>query len=225
VAVTPGLQSFLNEKSKKLEETGFDNPESGMILLDEGPLMVSSQPILRSDDTGPSRGTLVFGRYLDAQKINQISELLGYPIDFILISEVSLNVDTQEAMLHLLKGESIFVRPENAQYTAGYALVKDIDGNPILLLRVDVPRDIFQAGQNSVFVLVLCIVAGTLFIGGLSIILLQKNVLSRLSRIMASINHIRETGDTTPIQVGGSDELSEVARTINNMLTSLLREY
>ncbi len=226
VEIAQDLRSFINQRSRTLSELGFENPASGFILLDEGPMLISSQPILRSDDTGPSRGALIFGRYLDARQVDRIANVLGHPIDIIPITEVQLHPDVQRAMVYLSKGESIFVHPMNYQYTSGYALIKDIYNRPVLVLKVNVPRNIFQAGQVSVATLVLCMLGISLLIGGACIFALHTGILSRLSRIVRGIDAIRETGDTsTRISVGGSDELSIVADTFNAMLVSLEYTY
>jgi sensor domain CHASE-containing protein len=38
---------------------------SGIIMLPDGPMLVSSRPILTSESEGPIRGSLVMGRFLD----------------------------------------------------------------------------------------------------------------------------------------------------------------
>src|SRR4051812_8202142 len=47
--------------------TGF----TGVIMMPEGPLLVAARPILTSDGNGPSRGTLIMGRYLDNAVVEQ----------------------------------------------------------------------------------------------------------------------------------------------------------
>jgi sensor domain CHASE-containing protein len=42
---------------------------TGLVLLPEGLMMVTARPILTSENKGPIRGTLVMGRYLDSEKI------------------------------------------------------------------------------------------------------------------------------------------------------------
>ena len=222
MTISDSLRIFLEERSRNLVE----KPTSGFLLFDEGPMLLSSQPILRSDDTGPSRGTLVFGRYFDARQISNISHWLGYPIDIIAVSDARMNIDTQSVLAHLSDGNSVFVQQISDQHVSGYSLIKDINNSPALVLRVNVTRDIFQSGQNSIFLLTLYILGSTLLIGGACVFLLQKRVLSRLSVITENVNRIRQTGDTaTPIPVEGSDELSIMADTINNMIASLRWSY
>ncbi len=226
VEIAQDLRSFINQRSRTLSELGFENPASGFILLHEGPMLISSQPILRSDGTGPSRGALIFSRYLDARQVDRLTNVLGYSIDIIPVTDVQLHPDVQRAMSYLLKDESTFTYPVNYQYASGYTLIKDLYNRPILVLKVNVPRNIFQAGQASVATLVLSMLGISLLIGGVCVLGLNTGILSRLSRIVRGIDAIRETGKTsTRISVGGSDELSIVADTFNAMLVSLEYTY
>ncbi len=227
IPITVDIQSFIDKRSRITKQSGYiSQPLSGFILLDKGPMLLSSKPILKSDNSGPVRGSLIFGRYLDANEIDRVSQLVGYPIDIFPVSGNNLPEDVQSAVNSLSGGAAIITQPLSYQYTAGYTTLKDIDGNPILLLRVNVPRNLFQAGQTSIFTLVLSILGIALLIGIAIFAFLQRGLLSRLSQIVRSINHIRETGDTaTPVSVGGADELTTVADTLNNMLASLRSSY
>jgi sensor domain CHASE-containing protein len=48
---------------------------SGLINLPGGPMMVDSRAILTSDGNGPSHGTMIVGRYLDADEVATLSGL------------------------------------------------------------------------------------------------------------------------------------------------------
>ena len=58
---------------------------SGVVLLDETPMLVSSIPILTSLGEGPIRGALVAGRYLDSEELESISEKHSYQFDYPLL--------------------------------------------------------------------------------------------------------------------------------------------
>ena len=46
----------------------------GLLQTAYGPMLISSQPILRSDKSGPIAGTLVMGRFLNAQMLVQLRQ-------------------------------------------------------------------------------------------------------------------------------------------------------
>src|SRR3990170_1386757 len=47
----------------------------GLLLLPEGPLLIASRPVLRTDRTGPLRGALLMGRYLDAREVARLAAI------------------------------------------------------------------------------------------------------------------------------------------------------
>ena len=58
-----------NEKSN-----GIPADITGIWITPAGPLLVSAAPILTSNGKGPSRGTLIMGRFLDAAAVAQIAD-------------------------------------------------------------------------------------------------------------------------------------------------------
>src|SRR5206468_5054238 len=60
--------------NRLLQHPDLKTGETGVILLPEGPLLVAARPILTSDGNGPSRGTLIMGRYLNSALIAQLGE-------------------------------------------------------------------------------------------------------------------------------------------------------
>ncbi len=70
--------------------------------------------------------------------------------------------------------------------------------------------------------LMLMIVGGGLLFGIVTILLLEKQVLSRLSRLSNSIQNIGTSGDITArVSMPGVDELSVLAGTINGLLAAM----
>ena len=105
---------------------------------------------------------------------------------------------------------------------AGYTLVNDIYGHPALLLRVTLPRPIYEQGQVSTRYQLISLLAVGLVFGIVTLILLEKLVLSRLARLSADVSRIGTSGDlSVRALVSGKDELSHLANEINGMLGAL----
>jgi signal transduction histidine kinase len=126
----------------------------------------------------------------------------------------------------LSESSSAVVKPLSADAVAGYTLLKDIFGNPILILRVDMPRDIYQQGQTTIsYFIIFLLIAGLIF-GGAMLLLLERIILSRLAALNAEVTSIRtSTNLSQRISVSGKDELSSLAQAINAMLESLAQAH
>jgi signal transduction histidine kinase len=84
------------------------------------------------------------------------------------------------------------------------------------------PADVYEQVQPVASYLIASIIGVGLIFGLTTIFLLEKQVISRLSRLSKSISHVGQSGDmSTRVSVKGTDELSNVASTINDMLSAL----
>ncbi len=221
IPVPQDLLAQLSDNSFLLSGAGTQNFISGIILLKENSILVASQPILTNEDEGPARGTLIFARYLDTVITNDLAQLALFPITICLVDDL-VHADCKDALLSLSPEAPIFVKPLNTQYTSGYTLLQDVYGKPAFVLRVNVPRDTYRLGQLATSYYILSILGLGALVGGIIMFMLQKQVFSRFTSLIRGINNIATSGDTsTRISIGGGDELSLVAGTINGMLATL----
>jgi len=216
------LLARLSPGNTLLHHSDLNSSVSGIILLPEAPLLVVSRPILTSNDEGPSRGTLILGRYLDNREIQHLAELVHLSLHLDRFDDPHLPTHTQSARTALAAGAPVFVQPLDSQTIAGYSVLTDIEGEPILVLQVEAPREIYQQGQGSVAYLMGSLLAVGLVFGTTTLLLLEKQVLSRLTGLSQRVKQIGVSGDlTVRIPVTEQDELSHLAQTINSMLSSL----
>jgi len=219
-ALPPSLHHHLASGSPLLNSDG-QAFASGIIVLEEGPLLVASQPILTSRGEGPAHGTVIFGRYLDAVTVGDLARVVGFPMMMHTIDGAP-HPKFAEALAALTAQEPLFVKQLDEQRIAGYSLLSDIYGEPAAVLMVDIPRDAFQLGQLAVIYYILSVLGAGVVVAGGAVLMLQKQVLARFGRLMRGISAITESGDTSQrVSVGGSDELTSIAGTINGMLAAL----
>ncbi len=216
------LKSRLSVNDRLLQHSGPESSLAGIMLLESGPVLIISRPIVTTRNTGPIRGTLVFGRNLDAAGIDRISQITRRPLMLRSVNEASLPADFQQAREKLSVKKPIFVRALSENSIAGYALLSDIYDRPALLLRVDIPRETYRQGQISwLYLLVYVMLAGLGSIG-CTLLLLERVVLSRLSDLAKGVNRVSASKDLSMrLPVVGADELSDLAHTINQMLGAL----
>jgi signal transduction histidine kinase len=222
IPVPPAMIQYLSDNRPLLGEPGTENSKSGIIILEEGPMLIVSEPILTSEFRGPARGTLIFGRRIDSLEIGRLSQLTLLPIHIYETKDWQSYPDIEKALIPLLGGTPILVQELNAQLVSGYTLIKDINGTPTLVLRVDTPRDIYLQGQTSVAYYILMLLGIGLLASGVVLLVAQKQVFSRFKTLTQGIESITQSGDlSTHIQVAGKDELAKIADTINGMIGAL----
>ncbi|MBM3173424.1 MAG: PAS domain S-box protein, partial [Chloroflexi bacterium] len=216
--VSQGLQEYLAENGALLRFPNEESGVSGIIMLPEGPMLVASRPILTSEGEGPMRGALLMGRYLDPQETRRIGDVTHLSLSLHQLTGSPLSPQLQAARSSLLKGETTFVQAVNKDIIAGYGLLRDISGNPALILKIEQPRDIYQEGVASAGYLILALTAVVLLSGVSVVLLVEKLVLSRLRQLNASVAGIGSSDTSTRVSVAGNDEISSLAESINDML-------
>lgn len=215
------LADHLSEDGPLIGRGGTYNFVSGIILLDEGPLLVASQPILTSRGEGPARGVVIFGRYLNTATVEDLSLVVGFPMMVRALDEAP-SPQFVDALASLSVSQPVFVQHLDSRQTRGYLLLEDVYAEPAVVLMVDIPRDAFQLGQIAVVYYILSVFGAGIIVAASAIFILQRQILSRFGRLLRGIDAIAESGDTSNrISVGGGDELTSIAATINGMLAAL----
>lgn len=216
-----GFSRYLKPGSALLEHKNTSSAVRGILLLPEGPLLVVSQPIITSEKEGPIRGTLVVGRYLDAVEIKRLADLTHLSLTLQVYGEHSSS-DFNTAYSLLSVDKPALVRPLNQESIAGYSLLRDIYGKPILILRVIMSRDIFAQGKLSQKYFVTTILITGLVLLFLCFLLSEKMILSRLTKLIQHVITIGQTKNfSSRVPITGGDELSTLAGEINIMLIGL----
>ncbi|MGB9847055.1 MAG: CHASE4 domain-containing protein, partial [Desulfotomaculales bacterium] len=201
--------------------------QAGIIMLPENPLLIAAHPILTSNRQGPQRGVLVLGRYLDAGVVRSLAAKTHLPLSVYRTGDANLPPGFGRALQNMSSGGTdALALPLDENTIAGYALLKDIYGSPALLIGAEMPREIYLLSRKSIFYFFLFFLGGGLFVFLGTTFFVEKNYLSRLKKMGASINGIRTSGNfSTRVPAEKGDELEKLASSINAMLSSLEKAY
>ncbi|HBA83961.1 MAG TPA: hypothetical protein DCZ95_07710 [Verrucomicrobia bacterium] len=222
--------SRLQNVGKLLDQTLDIHEVSGLLDIDGECLLISARSILTSVNQGPSHGCLIMGRLLDRQKIERFRKNTDLDLDFASPADPALEPDFREARTHILQFPKATTSQEPVQWLqilddhtiAGYALLTDLFGKPILLMRIAMPRAIYQSAQSALNYVLLSLLGIGLVFGLLILHLWQQHVLSRLRMLSEQVSRIGALGDlAAQVQVSGHDELSVLSENFNRMLRAL----
>ncbi len=224
IALPENFRAHLVPSDLLLQHPDPKTGVTGVILLPEGPLLVAARPILTSNGEGPSRGTLIMGHYLDTTLIQRLAERTHVDLAMQRLDTSQIPTDFAEVRSALLQGTQAVIQPLSHDMIAGYTLVRDIYGNPALMLRVALARPIYEQGQVSTQYQVASLLVVGLVFGVVTILLLEKLILSRLAQLSADVSHIGTSSDlSVRVSMRGKDELSHLAGEMNMMLDALER--
>ena len=211
---------ILSKYSTLLQPEAENKPAQGFIQLQEGPMLVTSAPILTSDYQGPARGKVIFGRFLDDEEIAFLSNIVGLPIVLHDIDDPNMSPDVLEGNNSQSRGSTPVVKPVNETFTAGYSFIKDFNEKPIALMQVLVSRIEYAQAQISIFYLGISIGLIGLILIVLILLLLDRFVLSRLAKLSDNVKRLSlNGGQLVQFEFQGTDEISDLAGKINEMVS------
>ncbi|HMA04583.1 MAG TPA: CHASE4 domain-containing protein [Methanomicrobiales archaeon] len=196
---------------------------SGFLMLAEGPVMVASAPITTKNYEGVSRGTLVVGRFLDDNEIRRIAQLTNQQVMMYRRSDPGSPADVREAQLELDGGRTIWIQPDSPGTIAGYAPVEDLYHTPILIIKTQIPRQIYAQGQATLDYFTLSYIILILIFAITFLYLLDRSILSPISLLSTDVKRIGMTRDLSArLRVGKEEnEISNLQENINKTLAAL----
>jgi len=168
----PGtFASLIDQRDENKSTTGF-------IQTRYGPMMISSNPILTSAERGPSRGAIMMGRFVNRSFVEVISDqvdvkLAALPASHTAGSGVHPGASSQGFGKAVMKSEESFV------FNA-FIPMYDIAGDPVLVLKASIPRNIwkkgFRAYQYGLIFILVSSIALLLTMGSLLRVLVLKPI-------------------------------------------------
>jgi signal transduction histidine kinase len=186
-----------------------------------GPMLVVAKPILKSDRTGPTTGSLVMGRLLDQAAIQRVAAQAKLQVS---VSQAETGLQAAEARTDGRSGlryTPIHLHEQPDVLQASTTLL-DLFGKPILSIAVDTPRAISGRGQAAVGWALASIAAAGLTVMGVLLWLLYRTVLQPVARLTEHAVRVGEKGDLRyRLALDRNDEVGVLAREFDRMTERL----
>jgi signal transduction histidine kinase/CheY-like chemotaxis protein len=211
--IPQGLHERLNAGGRLLTHADPKSCSSGFLRLPGGVLMVASRPIVTSEMTGPIRGTLVTGRWIDAPELQRISRTRGLPISMEIDDSTG---DKPEYLLHTASNGEVL-------HTVEWWM-KDIDGHPCLRFSTDVPASITATADSTSSFLTIANLVTCVVVGGGMLWTMQRLLLVRLSRMANELRAATEHPGTTPLTLSDGERQDELGALVKSLNDAFERE-
>lgn len=168
---TVSLQDFSGEKPAiwRLLQPVLEQAQAraGFLRTEHGLLMLAARPILTTRGTGPVRGVLVFGRFLDTPLLQALVEQTKVAFDLFVESDPHLSLAERDYLTTARPGESM-LRPGPDGSLFVYEMLLDFAGKPAVLIRTPIRQEISTTSQDTSRALIgaLGLAALVLLLGG-----------------------------------------------------------
>jgi len=232
-AVSASLQPYLTLAGLLAATTNRAQSLGTLILLDEGPILVSVKAVPGGSPDAPSEGVLIVGRHMqNPALLHRLSVALPGLKVGQSCKRVQVRTETKEAQSFKLTGDIV---PPNAglEYwfysSDGYVAqmpVYDAFGQQVVSLVVTMPQALDSLAESSLAWLAFFVaLVGIVFITPM-LTLQTQTVLDPLSRLAAEIR-VLQNGDWTGRRLNWKrdDEFGVVAKAVDEMLDAIEREH
>jgi sensor domain CHASE-containing protein/putative methionine-R-sulfoxide reductase with GAF domain len=195
---------------------------TGFLQTEKSALIFASRPIIQNEYKPTVAGALIVAIYFESKEIKNISESTLQTVKIKDFRDRHKYPDCKRAADIITQSKQIYVKDLDENLIAGYSVINDIFGNPVLIVRVDKPRNIYLQGKKTInYFLISLIIIGVLF-SILIYFLLERYVISKLLKLKNDVNNIAASRDfSSRVVLKDNDELSNLGTNINQMLESL----
>lgn len=213
------LWEGIRSKKKLLMHHLPEGSINGIIVINRQPVFIVSRPILKSDFSGPIRGALIVGRYVDENEIHRLSQITHLPIEAFATTDKQLPSDVKSLKSSFKKDDPIIIKIENDDFISGYSLLTDIEGNPGIIIKVLFPRKIFKHGHLTLNYCLFSFLAIGLVFFVLVMFFLEKVILLPLGWLSNKVNDINPNDSNLKcISLHREDELGQLTKALNGLL-------
>src|SRR5690606_32262086 len=122
--------------ARLLSHAATDSRIDGFLNTANGPMLVSSMPIITSAKQGPIAGTLIMGQLLDAARVAALRQRTEVALEWFPPAAAP-----PVAGLGTLEPGGI-VQVADDGFVRAYSVLHDIMGEPLIVLEASTPRDV-----------------------------------------------------------------------------------
>lgn len=204
----------MNINGPDLEEVSV----AGVISTGRGPMLVSSRPVLKSDGTGPMKGFVIMGKFLDKAYVDMLMEQTRVNFSILVDHAEESALRNAES---LVDGMDIPYRMEypSSERLDIHALYPDITGKPAFIIRNSLSRDIMKGRLDAVRYAQGALIAAGILVAILTLLFLEHTLLHPVTNLTRHVLSITETGNfSLRLRVNRRDEIGTLAREFDRML-------
>nr|MDQ3398419.1 diguanylate cyclase [Deinococcota bacterium] len=214
------MRAYLTSSNPILRHVSVHDVHTEMTVLSQKPVLIASAPIVTSEYEGPIRGSLIMGRFLNAQRLSKLRDTTGLPVSLYPIGKAPPKLMTSPKSAPI--PNQVVGQLQNHEVIKGYTKLQDGTGRDRLLLEVTAPRPIYAQAVKSRTALLTVVVAISAIFVLLAIYLLHRSILARLAALNRGVQAITYEGSfSRRLELRGNDEFAKLATEINQMLRVL----
>jgi len=224
IDIPASLTDYVIANPSLLVFNGLDDYHQVISRVDDQVMLISTAPVLTTEETGPVMGSLLMCLVMDSRDIADLAEMGNVSLDARTAFDPDLPLDYRDAMGDpglLSTNRSFHIMNEDT--VAMYAPIRDSSGNLVMLLKVTDDRAIYAEGLaafqyvNAILIIVLA-ADGIVLLYLLTLYVIRP--VSGLNREMRSIGGSGNLSARVP-PPKRNDEIAQLSGAFNEMMGQL----
>jgi two-component system NtrC family sensor kinase len=205
-----------------LSHASVDSAIAGVFTTEHKPMLVSSRPIVTTNNEGPIRGTLIMGRFLSEDSVQTLVEQTRVNFRLWPITGHAIPEAQREVLNDISDDQPLLISDHDNNLLLVYAIFPDIQDNAALLVRADIPREISARGAAALRFALLSILVGAIVILLVLFVLLQRTVVAPMAKLTAHVVAIGKTDNLSArLSLPRRDEIGILAQECDRMVAQL----
>jgi diguanylate cyclase (GGDEF)-like protein/PAS domain S-box-containing protein len=216
------LTDYFNKNTGILNVKNTDKAIKGLYVLPENIFMLSAEPILNSSVDKPATGTLVFGRLINEDVRQYLSEMTNMDLSFYKVTPGGNENLLQSEIKEISDGKGYYIDYKSSEIATAFLSLKTNNIYPGLLLKINFNRDIYQEGLSNT--IIYSILANLLIIMTFVLLIyhLQRLILKRVVLLKNAVNKINLDGSyILEFEDNSKDEIGTLTANIKNMFEKM----
>ncbi|MFW5690907.1 MAG: ATP-binding protein [Chloroflexota bacterium] len=215
----PALTDFVSGSAALTSHADPESRVSGLIMTPYGPAAVASMPILPNAGAGAVQGAFIWLRFLGPDEETNLTTG-DYAVELLPVDTQTNPAQSPDAPV---LDEAVRIDRLSSDRIAGEVTLADLQGAPVMALRVIMDRDVAQQGDAAYLLLVVTLVIVGVSLAAAGALIMDQLVTNRLSKLQQTVTQITADGDfTRRTQATGHDEIGQLSTSINTMLDRLV---
>ncbi|MBU2954078.1 diguanylate cyclase [Marinobacter sp. F3R08] len=191
-----------------IQEHIDEQTTSGIVDLNGMPVLLSMRPIVKSDGSGPHRGYIVFGQFLDDRLISRLSKQIVLNFTIEMVSDTSDTADLNRYTVDIIDSSSLAA-----------SKIFSIEDSPSLRATAILPRKITQLGKEITFYGVTLLVLLCALLAAALLVLFRRIIIGPIMNLKSDISDISSAMDySLRASISHNDEIGALSREFNAMI-------
>ncbi len=180
VTIPPAELDMLLPDAGTLTAQADPRPVTGFLELESGTYMIAAHPILLTTGQGPAVGWLVFGRLFDLSLLQEIFPPESMRI--VLVNPGDLTGDLQ-GTLQSADPQGLRILPVSEKAISVYVPLTNLERQVFSYLRLDLPRETYAEGLESLNLLMLAVGFVSLVLLAVFMLVFEALVVKPITRL------------------------------------------